>query len=142
MAFNLTGVFSCVQKFAQQRAAVPLELSRIVIIGSSVGFSAGSGTDIAYVSSKAALFGFSRQVACELAPLKITVNTVAPGPVETPEFMRKTSPQMRAGLSSLPLVKRLALPDEIAASVAYLVSPEASYVTGSVIDINGGSHLR
>lgn len=139
---NLTGVFCCVQKFAQLRLANPLEQSRIVIIGSSAGFGAGSGTDIGYVSAKAALFGFTRQAAFDLAHANITVNVVAPGPVETPEFLRNTNEQIRAGIASVMPLKRLAAPEEISASVAYLVSPEASYVTGASLDINGGSHMR
>jgi NAD(P)-dependent dehydrogenase (short-subunit alcohol dehydrogenase family) len=140
--FNLTAVFCCVQKFAQLRLANPLEQSRIVIIGSSVGQAAGTGTDVAYVSSKAALFGFTRQVAFELVQANITVNTVAPGPVGTPEFMRQTTDQIRAAIASITLVKRLAVPEEISASVAFLVSPEAGYMTGAVLDINGGAVMR
>lgn len=139
---NLTGVFCCAQKFAQLRLANPLEQSRVVIIGSTVGVSAGSGTDIAYVSAKAAIFGFTRQLAFELAPAGVTVNSVAPGPVETPEFVRNTNEQIRAGIASIALLKRLATPEEVAGGVAYLVSPEASYVTGSTLDINGGVHMR
>lgn len=140
--FNLTGVFSCVQKFAQLRLAKPLDQSRIVIIGSSVGVAAGSGTDIAYVSSKAAIYGFTRQVAFELAPANITVNAVAPGPVATPEFIRRTNEPIREAISSAILLKRLGVPEEIGAGVSYLVSPEASFVTGSTLDINGGVHMR
>lgn len=140
--FNLNGVFCCVQKFAQLRLANPLDHSRIVIIGSSVGQAAGTGTDVAYVSSKAALFGFTRQVAFELAQANITVNTVAPGPVGTPEFIRQTNEHIRAAIASITLVKRLGVPEEISAGVAYLVSPEAAYITGTSLDINGGSYMR
>lgn len=139
---NLTGVFACVTKFAQLRLAKPLNQARIVIIGSSAGNTSGPGTDIAYVSAKAGIFGFVRQAAFELAPANITVNVVAPGPVGTEEFIRNTNEQIRAGMASFIPLKRLASPEEIAGSVAYLVSPEASYMTGASIDINGGSHMR
>lgn len=139
---NLTGVFCCIQKFAQLRMARQVEQSRIVIIGSAAGMAAGGGVDIGYVSTKAALFGLARQAAFELANANITVNIVAPGPVETPEFIRNTNEQIRAGMASMMLFKRLAAPDEIGASVAYLVSPEASYVTGASLDITGGAHMR
>lgn len=139
---NLTGVFCCVQKFAQQRIARPLEQSRIVIVGSSAGVSAGGGVDIGYVSSKAGVFGFTRQAAFDLARHNITVNVVSPGPVETAEFIRNTNEEIRAGMSSFIPLARLAGPDEVAASVGYLVSPEASYITGASLDINGGAHMR
>lgn len=142
IALNLTGVFCCVQKFAQQRLAAPREHSRIIIIGSAAGEVAGNGTDIAYGSSKAALFGLTRQAAFDLAPAGITVNTVAPGPVGTPEFFRNTNEQIRAGIAALTALKRLATPEEVSAGVAYIASREAAYLTGSTLDINGGVHMH
>jgi NAD(P)-dependent dehydrogenase (short-subunit alcohol dehydrogenase family) len=142
LALNLTGVFSAIQKYAQLRNAKPLEQSRIVIIGSAAGLVAGNGTDVAYMVSKTALFGLARQAAFELAPAGVTVNVVAPGPVATPEFMRNTNEQIRAGIASMSLVKRVATPEEVSGGVLYLLSPEASYITGATIDINGGIHMR
>lgn len=142
LALNLTGVFNCIQKFAQLRMANPLEHSRIVIVGSAAGLMAGNGTDIAYMVSKTALFGLARQAAFELASANVTVNVVAPGPVGTPEFFRNTNDQIRAGIASLSLFNRLATPEEVSAGVLYLVSPEASYITGATLDINGGIHMR
>ena len=142
IALNLTGVFCCVQKFAQQRLAAPLEHSRIIIIGSAAGEVAGNGTDIAYGSSKAALFGLTRQAAFDLAPAGITVNNVAPGPVATPEFFRNTNEQIRAGIAALTALKRLATPEEVSAGVAYIASREAAYLTGSTLAINGGVHMH
>lgn len=140
--FNLTGVFCCVQKFVQLRLARPLEQSRIIIIGSSAGMGAGGGTDIGYVTSKAGVLGFTRQAAFELAPHKITVNVVSPGPVGTPAFMHNTPEEIRTGMYALIPLKRLGAPEEVAASVAYLASAEAAYVTGASLDINGGSLMR
>lgn len=139
---NLTGVFTCVQKFARLRLAKPLEQSRVVIVGSAAGLFGGGGTDIGYVAAKAALFGFARQAAHELAAAGVTVNTVAPGPVETPEFVRNTDDHIRRAIASSTLLQRLATPEEVSAGVAYLVSPAASYITGASLDINGGTHMR
>lgn len=142
LALNLTGVFNCIQKFAQQRLGNPVEASRIVIIGSAAGLVAGSGTDIAYSVSKTALFGLTKQAALELAPAGVTVNVVAPGPVVTPEFLRNTNEHIRAAIASKSLFNRIATPEEVSAGVLYLVSPEASFVTGTTLDINGGLHMR
>lgn len=142
IALNLTGVFCCLQKFAQLRSANPIDQSRIIILGSAAGLMAGNGTDVAYGVSKAALFALARQAAFELASAQVTVNVVAPGPVGTPEFFRNTNEQIRAGIASMALVHRLATPEEVSAGVAFLVSPEASYITGSTLDINGGLHMR
>ena len=142
IAFNLTGTFSCLQKFTQLRVARPLDHSRVVVIGSTVGQVAGTGPDIGYIASKSALFGFMRQVAFDMAPYGVTVNTVAPGPVETAEFIRKTNEEIRARIASAPLLKRLATPDEVSAGVAYLLSRDADFVTGATLDINGGIYMR
>lgn len=142
LAVNVTGLFTTLQAFARLRVATPLADSRIVVIGSTVGEIAGSGVDIGYASAKASVIGLCREAAHALAPHAITVNTVAPGPVETPEFVRKTSEAIRAAIASSTLLKRLAAPDEVSAAVAYLVSPEAAYVTGAVLAVNGGRHMR
>lgn len=142
IALNLTAVFCCVKKFAQLRLANPLEQSRIVLIGSAAGHVVGDATDLGYGTAKSALSVFTKQVAFDLAPANITVNIVAPGPVGTPEFFRNTNEQIRAGIASRTLLKRLATPQEVSAGVAYMLSPAASYITGATLDINGGVHMR
>ncbi|MDR7379297.1 NAD(P)-dependent dehydrogenase (short-subunit alcohol dehydrogenase family) [Rhodoferax ferrireducens] len=142
IALNLTGVFCCVQAFAQLRLATPMEHSRIILIGSAAGELAGNGTDIAYGTAKAALLGLTRQAAFDLAAAGITVNNVAPGPVGTPEFFRNTNEQIRAGIASLAALKRIATPEEVSAGVAYLASREAACITGATLAINGGIHMH
>jgi NAD(P)-dependent dehydrogenase (short-subunit alcohol dehydrogenase family) len=138
--YNLTAVFLVIQKFAQLRTARRLEHSRIVTISSTSGQVAQSVIDIAYASSKAGIFGMSRQAAHDLAGVGVTVNTIAAGVVGTPAFMRNTGPDVRAGAAAGTLLKRLATPEEIAAGVAYLCSRDAAYITGTILDINGGSY--
>lgn len=142
IAYNLTGVFFCLRKFAQLRIANPVEHGRIIALSSGVGQIAGSPTDVGYVSSKAAIIGLVRQVAFDLKHVGVTVNTVAPGPVGTPEFYRNTTEQARAGAASVTLLNRLGTPEEVGAGVAFLASREASYITGTTLDINGGAHMH
>lgn len=142
LRLNVTGVFTVVRKFAQQRVAASLPDARIVLVGSAAGQTAQGVTDISYVTAKAALFGLNRQAAFDLAPSGITVNTVAPGVVGTPAFMANTTPEIRARAASETLLGRLAGPDEVAAAIGYLVSRDAGYITGSVVDVNGGINLR
>jgi 3-oxoacyl-[acyl-carrier protein] reductase len=84
----------------------------------------------------------TKLAAREAAPTGMTVNSIAPGPVETPLF-RSVNPQGKDGpiLASVPL-GRIGTPEEIAATVCFLVSEAAGYITGSVIDVNGGSRMQ
>lgn len=138
---NLTGVFYAVRKFAQLRLAHPLENSRIITIGSGSAQVPQAVIDVSYVAAKGGVFSLSRQAAFDLAPAGITVNVVAPGLVGTPAFLRNTTEPVRAEAAAATLFNRLATPEEVAAGVAYLASPDAAYVTGATLDINGGLHM-
>jgi len=142
IALNLTGVFFCVRKFAQLRLARRLEHARIITLTSAAGQGARSPGNVGYVSSKAALIGLTRQVAYDLAHAGITVNTVAPGVVGTPEFYRNSSDEFRKATEQATLLNRLGTPEEIGVGVTFLASPEASYITGTTLDINGGIHMH
>jgi NAD(P)-dependent dehydrogenase (short-subunit alcohol dehydrogenase family) len=142
IAYNLDGMFFCMRKFAQLRLAHPLPHGRIITMASGAGQFAGTPTDMGYVASKAALIGMTRQAALELAPAGVTVNTIAPGPIGTPEFCRNTTEEIRSAVARVTVVNRLGTPEEIAMGVSFLAAPEASYVTGTTLDINGGSHMH
>jgi NAD(P)-dependent dehydrogenase (short-subunit alcohol dehydrogenase family) len=142
IAYNLNGMFFCMRKFGALRIANPIEHARIITITSGAGQFGGTPTDIAYVASKAALIGMTRQVAYDLVDAGVTVNTIAPGPIGTPEFMRNTNEQVRAAAARITIMDRLGTTEEIAAGAAFLASTEASYITGTTLDINGGSHMH
>jgi 3-oxoacyl-[acyl-carrier protein] reductase len=129
---NLTGTFLCC------RAAVPhmIEGGRIVNLSSNLA-KQGSGQGAHYAAAKAGVMGFTRSLARELAPRKITVNAIAPGPTET-DIIASDTPEKRAERLRLIPLGRVGKPEEIAATVAYFLSDGAAFTTGAVLDVNGG----
>jgi NAD(P)-dependent dehydrogenase (short-subunit alcohol dehydrogenase family) len=134
---HVTASFRCSQ--AAARALVSQnEGGSIVNIGSIAASMAMYGTG-AYAAAKGAVASYSRVLAVELAPHKIRVNTVAPGPVGT-EQLRKVleGPKYAERSRSIPM-NRLAEPSEVADLIAFLVSPAAQYITGQTFTIDGGA---
>src|SRR5471032_219755 len=132
VAVNVRAVFVAVQAALKHMA----DGSRIVTIGSIVADRVGLPTSAVYAMTKAAVATLVRGMAIDLAPRGITVNNVRPGPTET-DMNPADNPHMPAIMDKLPL-KRLGQPDEIAGMVAYLVGPEAGFVTGASLSIDGG----
>jgi len=132
VAVNVRGVFVAAQEASRHMG----DGGRIINIGSVNGdhipFAGGS----LYAMTKAAVAGFTRGLARDLAPRGITVNNVQPGPVETD--MNPAEGPFADLLKTTLAVKRYAKADEIAAMVAYLASPEAAFVTGASLMIDGG----
>lgn len=121
------------------RAMVRKKWGRVVNLGSVVG-SSGNPGQTSYCASKAGLLGFSRALALELASRSITVNTVSPGFIDTDMTRTLNEKQREAILTKVPM-KRLGVPEDIAASVAFLVSPSGDYITGQNLHVNGGLYL-
>jgi 3-oxoacyl-[acyl-carrier protein] reductase len=109
---------------------------RIIHIGSVVG-SAGNAGQTNYAAAKAALVGFTKSLALEVASRSITVNCVAPGFVDTEMTKALSQAQRDALLARVPL-GRLGTPEDVAHSVAFLAGPRASYITGMTLHVNGG----
>lgn len=110
---------------------------RIVAIGSHVATTGGAG-QAAYASAKAALGGLVRSVAAEAGRDGVTCNLVEPGLIETERIQRAVSAEVRDRLTRSIAAGRLGTPDEVAAVVRFLVSDQASYVTGATIPVTGG----
>jgi NAD(P)-dependent dehydrogenase (short-subunit alcohol dehydrogenase family) len=131
---NLTGAFRVA------RRAIPKMMrartGRLVFMSSVAGLT-GSAGQVNYASSKAGLVGMARSFARELASRNITCNVVAPGPITTDMTAALTDEQRGALVEAVPLA-RAGTPEEVAAAVVFLASPEAAYITGAVLPVDGG----
>ena len=132
---NLTSVFAVIH------AGIPLlRLSphgRIVVVSSVTGGTMAMASEVAYAASKAGLEGLVRAVALDEASRRITVNAVAPGWIATES---QTTHEARQG-AGVPM-GRSGEPEEVASAICWLASPEASYITGQVIVVDGGNSIR
>ncbi len=131
---NLTAAYRVVKRAAQ--GMVRARRGRIVLVSSVVGLL-GSAGQANYAAAKAGMVGFARSLARELGSRSITVNVVAPGPVET-DMTAALSDKRIAELTAAVPLGRMATPDEIAGTITFLASPEAAYITGAVIPVDGG----
>lgn len=131
---NLTGAFRVCKRAAQ--GMLRARKGRIVLVSSVVGLL-GSAGQANYAASKAGLVGFARSLARELGSRSITVNVVAPGPVATDMTAVLGEDRLKELTAAVPL-GRMASPDEIAGVVSFLASPDAGYITGAVIPVDGG----
>jgi len=134
LAVNLKGAYNCLK--AASRPMIKQRYGRIINISSVVGLMGNAG-QANYVASKAGLIGLTRAVARELASRNITVNAVAPGFIKT-EMTEALPEKAKAELQALIPLNRLGTPEEVAHAVAFLASDQAAYITGQVIQVNGG----
>jgi 3-oxoacyl-[acyl-carrier protein] reductase len=134
---NLTSVFrlskACLRRMMKERRG------RIINLTSVVGVTGNPG-QTNYAASKAGILGFTKSLARELASRGITVNAVAPGFIDT-DMTRSLTEEQRAGLLTQIPAGRLGQAADVAAAVLFLASPQASYITGETVHVNGGMYM-
>lgn len=134
---NLTSVFRMCK--AVIRPMMKKRRGRIITISSVVG-STGNPGQTNYAAAKAGVVGFSKSLAREIGSRHITVNTVAPGFIDT-DMTRELEQEQRDKLTSQIPLGRLGSAEEVAAAVVFLASPAAAYITGETLHVNGGMHM-
>jgi 3-oxoacyl-[acyl-carrier protein] reductase len=137
ISVNLTGTFNCSKAVIE--GMLERQYGRIVNISSVIGRMGNRG-QANYAASKAGIIGLTQTLAKEFADKGVTVNAIAPGFVGTDMLKSVPASIMEKILAQIPM-GRLGRPEEIASAVTYLVSPEAGYITGQVIDVNGGLYI-
>ena len=131
---NLTAAYRVAKRAAQ--GMLKARKGRIIFVSSVVGLS-GSAGQANYSASKSGLIGLARSIARELGSRSITANVVAPGPVAT-DMLAALSEDRREALTAAVPLGRLASPDEIAGTIAFLASSDAAFITGAIIPVDGG----
>jgi 3-oxoacyl-[acyl-carrier protein] reductase len=137
LATNLTGAFLAVQQVLQ--GMMKQRWGRIINISSIVGETGNPG-QANYVASKAGLIGLTKSLAQEIASRNITVNAIAPGFIDTDMTAGLSDELKQTMLAHIPL-KRFGKPEDVAAAVKFLASEEAGYITGAVLNVNGGMYM-
>ncbi|WED27685.1 3-oxoacyl-ACP reductase FabG [Vibrio sp. DW001] len=134
---NLTSIFRLSK--AVLRGMMKKRNGRIINVGSVVG-TMGNAGQTNYAAAKAGVIGFTKSMAREVSSRGVTINTVSPGFIETDMTKALNDEQRAATLSQVP-AGRLGDPREIAAAVAFLASPDAAYITGETLHVNGGMYM-
>lgn len=137
-AVHVDGAFHCTQRAVA--GMMERQWGRIINISSIAALSGGGRSVVHYAAAKAALIGFTKSLARELAPYNITVNAIAPGAIDTPMTAAMNPKFVEVMVRATPL-RRLGTPRDIAAAVVYLASEDAGFVTGQVLSPNGGQYI-
>ena len=143
LAVNARGTFLCIRAYLQQwQGEARPTRGRIVTFGSVAAQLGGYRSSASYIASKGAVMALTKAAAREAAPLGVTVNGVAPGLIDAPMLRLSLAPgQEKAAAEAIPL-GRIGTPEDVAAAISYLMSEGGGYMTGGMLDINGGYRMQ
>lgn len=139
---NSTGTFLLLREYLRGATARQTENGRFIGFASVAAQLGGYRSSSAYIASKSAVLGLIKAGARESAHLGITVNAVAPGLIDAPMLRQSLAPENDSMITGNIPLQRIGTPEDVAGAVSYLMSKDASYVTGSVIDVNGGYRMQ
>lgn len=139
---NSTGTFLLLREFLRAASRRQIANGRFIGFSSVAAQLGGYRSSAAYIASKTAILGLIKAGAREAAALGVTVNAVAPGLIDAPMLRQSLPPENDgAAASNIPL-QRLGTPEDVAGAVSFLMGSDAAYITGAVIDINGGYRMQ
>ncbi len=138
---NVRSTFLCLRAYLRRWIGSRVDGGRIVTISSTVGLDPAAGPNPAYSTAKSQVIALSRAAAVEAATLGVTVNTLAPGMIDTPRLRARHATEVFEATRRATPTGRLGLPGDVADAVRFLVSPTASSLTGCTVPLNGGAYL-
>lgn len=139
---NSTGTFLLLRAYLRARRDAPVPGARFIGFSSVAAQLGGYRSSSAYIASKSAVLGLIRAGAREGAPLDVAVNAVAPGLIDAPMLRLTLDPERDPEISASIPQGRIGTPQDVAGAVSFLAGPDSAYVTGSVIDVNGGYRMQ
>ena len=139
---NATGTFLLLREYLRGAGRRAIANGRFVGFSSVAAQLGGYRSSAAYIASKGAVMALVKAGAREAAPLGITVNAVAPGLIDAPMLRQSLAPENDAAIAANIPLNRIGTPGDVAGAVSFLMGPDAGYITGTVIDVNGGYRMQ
>ncbi|OEY66052.1 SDR family NAD(P)-dependent oxidoreductase [Marinobacter sp. X15-166B] len=139
---NSTGTFLLLREYLRSATRHPISNGRFIGFSSVAAQLGGYRSSSAYIASKGAVMALIKAGAREAAPLGITVNAVAPGLIDAPMLRQSLDTRNDAQVSANIPLNRIGTPEDVAGAISFLIGPDASYITGAVVDVNGGYRMQ